>query len=78
MNSNEDQNHTERASVTTEVIIEVGLDVHAEKIAVCAQVDGATPQPAPLVARTGLLAWLAKLRARHSGVSVVSRYTNVP
>ena len=51
MKTNDIQNNVERAPVETGVIIKVGLDVHAVKIAVCAQIDGATAQPAQHAAR---------------------------
>jgi len=65
MKTNDIQNNGGRALVETGVIIKVGLDVHAVKIAACAQIDGTTAQPAQVMAREGLLPWLAKLRAKH-------------
>ena len=59
-------------------MIKVGLDVHAAKIAICVQVDGATPQPAQLVLRESLLIWLTKLRAKHPGATVISCYEAGP
>lgn len=76
--TNATQNNPERASVQTGVIIKIGLDVHAEKIAVCVQIDGATAQPAQMVLRECLLGWLAKLCARHPGAVVVSCYEAGP
>ena len=78
MKTNDIQNNIERAPVETGVMIKVGLDVHAEKIAACVQVDGATPQPAQLMMREGLLAWLAKLRGKHPGATMVSCYEAGP
>jgi transposase len=79
MNANNDtQNSLERASVEAGVMIKVGLDVHAAKIAICVQVDGATPQPAQLVLRESLLIWLTKLRAKHPGATVISCYEAGP
>jgi transposase len=78
MKTDDIQNNIGRAPVETGVTIKVGLDVHAEKIAVCVQVDGATPQPAQLMMRGGLLAWLAKLRGKHLGATMVSCYEAGP
>jgi len=47
-------------------VINLGLDVHAAKIAVCVQLDGATTQPIQLVAREQLLGWIAALHGRYS------------
>lgn len=68
--TNRTQDGSERAPVEAGVIIGVGLDVHAERVAACVQVqvDGATPQPAQLVLSDGLLGWLAKLRGRSDGL----------
>jgi hypothetical protein len=62
----------------SEVIIKVGLDVHAAKIAVCVQVDGASAQPAQLILRERLLPWLKTLRAKHPGARLVSCYEAGP
>jgi transposase len=78
MKTNVAQDNNARASVESGVTIKVGLDVHAEKIAVCVQLDGATPQPAQLVLRESLLGWLQKLRAKHPGATVVSCYEAGP
>jgi len=60
------------------VTIKLGLDIHAQKVAVCAQVDGATPQPAQLVLRVRLLGWIAQLRSKHPGAAVISCYEAGP
>jgi len=78
MNSNNNQNIAGRALVETGVTIKVGLDVHAVKIAVCVQIDGATAQPAQLMASEHLLPWLAKLGAKHPGGNIVSCYEAGP
>lgn len=60
------------------MIIKLGLDVHAAKVAVSVQVDGATPQPSQMVASERLMGWIAKLRARHPGARTVSCYEAGP
>jgi transposase len=77
-NTNKIQNSQSRAAVETAVIIKLGMDVHAEKIAVCVQLDGLTPQPAQLILRENLLGWIKKLWAKHPGAKVVSCYEAGP
>lgn len=78
MNANDTQNSLRRAPVETGVIIKLGLDVHAAKVAICAQIDGATPQPSQLVPSERVLGWICALRARHPGARVVSCYEAGP
>jgi transposase len=75
---NDTQNNQERASVETGVMIKVGLDVHAVKVAMCVEVDGATPQPAQIVGRERVLEWMLKLKAKHAGAKLVSCYEAGP
>jgi hypothetical protein len=72
MNNNLNNQSQERALVETGAIIKLGLDVHAEKVAVCVQIDGATPQPSQMLMRENVLAWIGKLRAKQPGATVVS------
>jgi transposase len=51
---------TERAPVETGVTIKLGLDVHAEQITVCRQIDGALPQPAQKFSWERAVAWIAE------------------
>src|ERR1700690_3456023 len=76
--TNEMENSQTRASVETGVIIKLGMDVHAEKVAICVQIDGQTPQPGQLVRRELVLAWIKKLRERHLGSKVHSCYESGP
>lgn len=78
MKTNNNLINRERASVEAGVIIKVGLDVHAENIAVCVQIDGATAQPAQVIRREGVLAWLVKMRAKHSGAEMITCYEAGP
>jgi transposase len=78
MNANNTQNNLERALVETGVIIKLGLDVYAAKVAICVQIDGATPQPSQLVPSERVLGWISALRARHPGARVVSCYEAGP
>jgi transposase len=78
MRTNDHQNNQERALVEAGVIIKLGLDVHAAKVAVCVQVDGSTPQPSQMVTTERLLGWIAKLRGRHPGAKLVSCYEAGP
>jgi transposase len=77
-NASENTNTQERASVETGVIIKVGLDVHAVKVAAGVQVDGATPQPSQIVRRERLLEWMLRLRAKYPGAKMVSCYEAGP
>jgi transposase len=76
--NNKTENSQERALVQTGVIIKVGMDVHAEKVALCVQVDGATPQPGQMVASEKVLGWLVTLRKKHPGAVMVSCYEAGP
>ena len=78
MKTNDTQNSSERALVETGVIIKLGLDVHAEKVAVCVQIDGATPQPSQMLMRESVLAWIGRLRAKHPGAAMISCYEAGP
>ena len=60
------KNNNQIAAVAKVEVINLGLDVHAAKIAVCVQLDGATAQPIQLVAREQLLGWIAALHGRYS------------
>ena len=74
MNSNNTQNNPERALVETGVIIKLGLDVHAAKVVICVQIDGATPRPSQMVPSERVMGWISALRARYPGARVVSCY----
>jgi transposase len=76
--TNVSQNSQGRALVETGVIIKLGMDVHAEKVAICVQVDGATPQPAQMVRRESVLGWIGKLMSRHPGARAISCYEAGP
>lgn len=78
MCTNSGKDNSVRAAVQTAVTIKLGLDVHAAKVAICVQVDGATPQPAQLVASDRLLGWIAALRTKHPGARTVSCYEAGP
>lgn len=78
MNKTNENNHNEVATAAKIEVIKLGLDVHAAKIAVCVQLDGATPQPAQLIAQEQLLGWIAALRRRYPQARVVSCYEAGP
>ena len=78
MYSNNTKNSRGRALVETGVIIKLGLDVHAAKVAICVQVDGATPQPSQLIESERTLGWIAALRRKHPKARVVSCYEAGP
>ena len=78
MKTNEGQGKQERAAVETAVTIKLGMDVHARQVAICVQVDGATPQPAQLVDRERVLEWIGRLRGRHGAATLVSCYEAGP
>jgi transposase len=78
MNANNTQNSSNRALVEAGVTIKLGLDVHAAKIAVCVQVDGATPQPSQLMISERVLGWISALRRKYPVARVVSCYEAGP
>lgn len=78
MESNNTKDNAKRAAVDTAVMIKVGLDVHARKVAVCVQVDGQTPKPAQLVVTEQVVGWLKRLQGEHAGARVVSCYEAGP
>src|SRR5688572_8896784 len=72
------QNNLERAfgEPKAEVIIKLGMDVHATQITICRQVDGSLPQPAQRMDWPKALRWIkAQLGA---GVQVHSCYEAGP
>jgi transposase len=60
------------------MIIKVGMDVHAEKVAMCVQVGGTTPKPAQLVATSEALGWLMGLRKKYPQGQLVTCYEAGP
>jgi transposase len=78
MNTNLVKNNKTDAAVESAVILKFGLDVHAVQVAVCVQVDGATPQPGQMVARGRLVEWMVKLRQKYPGAQCVSCYEAGP
>jgi transposase len=77
MLTNLDKNSVAAAAAKVEMI-KLGLDVHAAKIAVCVQLDGATAQPAQMVPREQLLGWIEALRRRYPQARMVSCYEAGP
>lgn len=73
-----DINNTQAAVAAKVEVIKLGLDVHAAKIAVCVQLDGATAQPAQLIKREHVLGWIGALRGRHPQAHAVSCYEAGP
>jgi transposase len=71
MNTNENNVTTTPAEGKAPVIY-LGLDVHAQQITVCRQLDGAAPQPAQKFSWPALLAWVSK--QVQSGTRVYSCY----
>lgn len=61
-NTNEAKVNAGQGPAKAEVIF-LGLDVHAEQITVCRQIDGATPQPAQQMRWAEFLAWIKKQTA---------------
>jgi transposase len=66
----------ERASVDTGVTIKLGLDVHAEQVPVCRQVEGQVPKPAYRSREAEVVAWVQEQVAH--GAKVYSCYEAGP
>jgi len=68
MKTNEGKVELERAPVQTGVMVVLGLDVHAEQITVCQQVDGRLPQPAQKKSWGETIALVERWRAENAVV----------
>jgi len=78
MNTNLAEDKKADAAVESAVILKFGLDVHLMRVAVCVQVDGATPQPAQMIMRERVVEWIGKLRQKYPGARCVSCYEAGP
>src|SRR5690349_15390795 len=67
---------TSLANAKEELIIKLGMDVHAGQITICRQEGGCLPQPAQRMSWEKALAWIGSLVA--SGAKVYSCYEAGP
>jgi len=76
--TNDTKNNQVRAAVQTAVMIKLGMDVHAAKVAVAVQIDGSLPQRSQMVARERLVEWIKRLRGKYPGAQCMSCYEAGP
>jgi transposase len=76
METNNTNNGQTRAAVETAVTIKLGLDVHADQVTTCRQIDGRLPQPAQKLSEERLLKLVSEHRAQ--GDQVYSCYEAGP
>jgi transposase len=67
-----------RASGQPEVIIKLGMDVHAAAVVVAVQREGCLPQPAQKIRTEECVGWVKKLQAKHRGARIYACYEAGP
>ena len=59
-------------------VIKLGVDLHAAKAVVTAQLDGCPQQPAQKIATDEYLDWVRQLKAKHPAAKIYSCYEAGP
>jgi transposase len=77
MKTNSKTSNQNSASAKVEVI-KLGLDLHAAKVVVAAQLDGCPPQPTQRIATERFVAWIGQLKAKHPGAKIYACYEAGP